>query len=46
MDVQGVVTNVTDLDRSIDFYRGVLGFTLLSRQEQLAAMGAPGDDRA
>jgi catechol 2,3-dioxygenase len=45
MDFQGVVANVADLERSIDFYRDVLGFTLLSRKEQLAAIAAPGSDR-
>jgi catechol 2,3-dioxygenase-like lactoylglutathione lyase family enzyme len=46
MNFQGVVMNVADLDRSIDFYREVLDFTLVSRKEQLAALGAPGTDRA
>ena len=45
MNFQGVVLNVADLDRSIDFYREVFDFTLLSRAEQLAAMNAPGTDR-
>ncbi len=45
MNFQGVVMNVADLDRSIDFYREVLGFALLSKQEQLAAVSAPGSDR-
>jgi len=45
MDFQGVVMNVTDLNRSIDFYREVLDFTLLSKKEQLAAVRAPGSDR-
>ena len=40
MNFQGVVSNVTDLERSIDFYCDVLGFTLLSRKEQLAAVNA------
>ena len=44
MNFQGVVMNVADLNRSIDFYREVLGFTLLSQQEQLAAVSAPGSD--
>ncbi len=44
MNFQGVVMNVGDLDRSIDFYRKVLGFTLLSQEEQLAAVSAPGND--
>jgi catechol 2,3-dioxygenase len=46
MNMQGVVMNVADLNRSIDFYREVLGFTVLSHEEQLAAMSAPGSDRA
>ena len=46
MNFQSVVMNVADLYRSIDFYREVLGFTLLSRKEQLAAVSAPGSDRA
>jgi catechol-2,3-dioxygenase len=41
---QGVVVNVADLERSIDFYREVLDFTLLSQKEQLAAVSAPGSD--
>jgi catechol-2,3-dioxygenase len=44
MNFQGVVMNVGDLDRSIAFYREVLGFTLLSQADQLAAVGAPGKD--
>ena len=44
MNFEGVVMNVTDLDRSIDFYREVLDFTLLSRNEQLATVSAPGSD--
>lgn len=44
MNVQGVVVNVSDLNRSIDFYREVLGFTLLSQKEQLAAVRTPGSD--
>jgi catechol-2,3-dioxygenase len=44
MNFQGVVMNVADLDRSIDFYREVLGFTVLSQEEQLAAVSAPGSD--
>jgi catechol 2,3-dioxygenase-like lactoylglutathione lyase family enzyme len=42
---QGVVMNVADLDRSIDFYSEVFKFTLLARKDQLAAMNAPGNDR-
>ncbi len=45
MIFQGVLMNVADLQRSIDFYREVLGFTLLSQEEQLAAVSAPGGDR-
>lgn len=45
MNFQGVVMNVADLNRSIDFYREVLDFALLSQQEQLAAVSAPGSDR-
>ena len=44
MNFQGVVMNVADLNRSIDFYREVLDFTLLSQKEQLAAVSAPGSD--
>ncbi len=36
--------NVADLNRSIEFYQEVLGFTVLSREEQLAAVSAPGND--
>jgi catechol 2,3-dioxygenase-like lactoylglutathione lyase family enzyme len=45
MNFQGVVLNIADLDRSIDFYRDVYGFTLLARKDQLASMYAPGNDR-
>ncbi len=44
MKFQGVVMNVVDLNRSIDFYREVLGFMLLSQEEQLAAVAAPQSD--
>jgi len=44
MNFQGVVMNVADLDRSVDFYRDVLGFIVLSQQDQLAAVTAPGSD--
>jgi catechol-2,3-dioxygenase len=44
MRFEGVVMNVTDLDRSIDFYRQVLGFTLLTQNDQLATLSAPGND--
>jgi catechol 2,3-dioxygenase len=46
MNFQGVVINVADLNRSIDFYRELLGFTVLSQEEQLAALSAPGSERA
>ena len=46
MNFLGVVMNVADLDRSIDFYREVLGFTVLSQEEQLAAVSAPGSDHS
>jgi catechol-2,3-dioxygenase len=45
MNFQGVVMNVADLNRSIDFYRDVLDFTLLSQNEQLATVSAPESDR-
>ncbi len=44
MNFQGVVINVAELNRSIDFYRQVLDFTLLSQNEQLAVVSAPGND--
>ena len=46
MNFLGVVINVADLDRSIDFYREVLGFTVISQEEQLAAVSAPGSDHS
>jgi catechol 2,3-dioxygenase len=46
VNFNGVVMNVADLNRSIDFYRQVLGFTLLSQEEQLAVIGASGGDRS
>lgn len=46
MNFQSVVMNVEDLDRSIDFYGEVFGFTLLSRKDQLAAVHPPENDRA
>jgi catechol-2,3-dioxygenase len=45
MNFQGVVMNVADLSRSIDFYREVLQFTLLSQTQQLAVVSAPGSDQ-
>jgi catechol-2,3-dioxygenase len=44
MNFQGLVMNVGDLDRAIAFYREVLGFKVLSQEEQLAALSAPGND--
>ena len=35
MNFLGVVINVADLNRSIDFYCEVLGFTVVSQEEQL-----------
>jgi catechol 2,3-dioxygenase len=35
---------VSDLERSLDYYRGLLGFTLISRREGEAELGAAGDD--
>jgi catechol 2,3-dioxygenase len=46
MNFMAVVMNVADLNRSIDFYREVLGFTVLSQEEQLAAVRAPGSDHS
>jgi len=45
MNFQSVLMNVEDLDRSVDFYREVLGFTPLSKKDQLAAVYAPHSDR-
>jgi catechol 2,3-dioxygenase-like lactoylglutathione lyase family enzyme len=45
VNFQGVVMNVAHLKRSVDFYRDVLDFRLLSQEDQLAAMSAPGGDR-
>jgi len=45
MNFQGVLMNVADLKRSIDFYSEVLGFTLVSEKEQLAVVRAPGSDQ-
>jgi len=45
MNFQSVVMNVSSLDRSIEFYRDVFGFTVLSRRDQLAAVSAPGNER-
>jgi catechol 2,3-dioxygenase-like lactoylglutathione lyase family enzyme len=45
MFFHSVVMNVAELDRSIDFYREVFGFSLVARQDQIAAMSAPGSER-
>ncbi len=45
MNFQGVVMNVADLDRSIDFYPRC-SVSVAVPEEQLAAMCAPGSDRA
>ena len=45
MNFEGVVMNVTDLNRSIDFYRQVFGFTLLTQNDQLATVSAPDSDQ-
>jgi catechol-2,3-dioxygenase len=38
------VLNVSDLNRSIDFYREVLGFTMRTQEDQLAALSASKSD--
>jgi catechol 2,3-dioxygenase-like lactoylglutathione lyase family enzyme len=43
MYFQSIVMNVADIDRSLEFYSEVLGFKLLSRKDQLAAIHAPSD---
>ena len=45
MYFQSIVMNVADLDRSLEFYDEVLGFKLLSRKDELAAVHAPGSER-
>ncbi len=45
MHFQSVVMNVSNLDRSIEFYRDVFGFTVLSRRDELAAVSAAGSER-
>ena len=45
MYFHSVVMNVADIDRSVDFYREVFGFSLLARRDQLAAMSAPDSER-
>ncbi|MEA3244673.1 MAG: VOC family protein [Gemmatimonadota bacterium] len=44
--VGAVRLQVGNLARSLEFYRGLLGFTLLSSDESRAALGAPGSRRA
>jgi catechol 2,3-dioxygenase len=46
MIFQGVVLNVADLTRSIDFYRDVLGLAVLTQAEQLTIVGVSGTDRS
>jgi catechol-2,3-dioxygenase len=45
MNFQGVVMNVADLSRSIDFYREVFDFALLTQNDQLATVSAPESDQ-
>jgi catechol 2,3-dioxygenase-like lactoylglutathione lyase family enzyme len=45
MFFHSVVMNVADLDRSVNFYREIFGFSLVARQDQLAAMNAPDSER-
>jgi catechol 2,3-dioxygenase len=40
----GVELNVTDLDRSVDFYTGVIGMQVHARGDGRAALGAGGED--
>ncbi len=44
MNLQTVVMNVGDLDKSVAFYRDVLGFSELAMKDQLAAVHAAGND--
>lgn len=44
MNFQGVVINATDLNRSVEFYSDVFGFTVLSQRDQITAMSASGSD--
>ena len=44
MKSEGVLMNVADLSRSIDFYREVFGFTLRTQEEQLAVVGVSESD--
>ena len=45
MYFHSVVMNVADLDRSVDFYREIFGFSLVARRDQIAAMSAPDSQR-
>lgn len=45
MNFQAAVINVSDLEQSIGFYLEVFGFALLSRNDELATISAPGTDR-
>jgi catechol 2,3-dioxygenase-like lactoylglutathione lyase family enzyme len=45
VNFQSLVINVSNLDRSIEFYCDVFGFTLLSRRDQLAAISAAGSEQ-
>jgi catechol 2,3-dioxygenase-like lactoylglutathione lyase family enzyme len=44
MNLQTVVMNVGELDKSVAFYRDVLGFSELATKDQLAAVHAAGND--
>ena len=46
MNFQSVVVYVADLDRSVEFYADVFGFTLLSRKDQLAVVYVEGTARS
>ena len=45
MIFHSVVMNVADLERSIEFYRAVFGFTVLASRDQVVAISAPDSDR-
>ena len=45
MIFHSVVMNVADLERSIEFYREVFGFTVLASRDQVVAISAPDSDR-